>query len=91
MLSRSSLVIAASVFLALMTSNVIVASMGPKVPDAVVEHKVMIRKVCIQVDRSGSMTTELNDGVKELSDDEAKANLANTVTVDNGAVTNIGG
>ncbi len=85
MLSFSGLTIIASICLALMTTNVIVAAMGPKVPDAVVEHKVEIRKVCIQVDRSGSMTSVLNDGAKELTDDEAKANLSATSTVDSGS------
>lgn len=80
----SLLVILASVCLALMTSSIVVATMGPKVAGQVVEHKAMIRKVCIQVDRSGSMTTTLDDGVKELSDDEAKANTTATVSVDDG-------
>lgn len=83
----SLLVAVAGLCLVGMTANINLALMGPKVPDAVVEHKALIRKVCIATDRSGSMLTELNDGVKDLSDDEAKAKLGSTPagqTVDNG-------
>ena len=52
--------IAASICLALMTTNVIVAAMGPKVPDAVVEHlagqsiaPIRGLKQHAEIDRSG--------------------------------------
>lgn len=69
----SWLIIAASVCLAMMVTNLSVALMGPKVPNAVVQHVAVIRKVCIFVDRSGSMTAVLQEGAKELKEDEAKS------------------
>lgn len=80
MRSFSVLIAAAAVCLVGMTASLDLALMGPKVPNAVVEHKALIRKVCIAVDRSGSMTTALEDGAKELADDEKKAGSV----VDNG-------
>lgn len=73
-LSGFSLLIAVGcLFLAGMTTSLTIAVMGPKVPNAVVEHKALIRKVCVAIDRSGSMNTELEDGAKDLADDEAKS------------------
>jgi len=77
----SLLVMAASVCLALMTTNLTIALMGPKVPDAKVEHIAVIRKVCLFIDRSGSMTAVLTEGAKELSEDEAAAKAKNGGTV----------
>lgn len=77
----SALVIAGCIFLTGMTASLDLAIMGPKVPNAVVEHKALIRKVCVATDRSGSMDTELEDGAKELADDEAKSKNG---VVDNG-------
>jgi hypothetical protein len=85
MASRSVIVAIAGLCLLGMTGSLVLSMMGPRVPDAVVEHKAVIRKVCIQVDRSGSMTTTLDDGVKELTDDEAaQSNDPNAVKIDNG-------
>lgn len=82
----SLLIMAASVCLALMTTNITIALMGPKVPDAKVEHIAVIRKVCLFIDRSGSMTAVLTEGAKELSEDEASAKAkANGPSVDNGS------
>ncbi|MBX9689615.1 MAG: VWA domain-containing protein [Candidatus Obscuribacterales bacterium] len=71
--SRSLIILLAAVCLGGMTVALDLALMGPKVPNAVVEHKALIRKVCISIDRSGSMDTELQDGAKDLSEDESKA------------------
>lgn len=82
--SFSMLLIAACICLSGMTASLNVALMGPKVANAVVEHKALIRKVCVATDKSGSMDTVLNDGVKDLADDEKKAG-SGSVTIDNDA------
>ena len=76
----SWLIIAATVCLSLMVGNLTVALMGPKLPNASVQHIAVIRKVCIFVDRSGSMTAVLKEGAKELKEDEAKSKDPNMVT-----------
>ncbi len=69
----SVLLIMSYVALGGMTVSADLALMGPRQPAAVVEHIVQERNVCVFGDRSGSMDSVLQDGIKELSDDESKA------------------
>jgi len=80
----SLLVIAGYITLGLTVSNVDLALMQPVVPQAKVEHLMQTRERCGAFDKSGSMTTKLEDGIKELADDEAKAsNDPTAVTINN--------
>lgn len=83
--SNWSLIIALGYLcLALAVTNVTLAMMGPQVPEAKISHLVQSRQVCSAFDSSGSMTTELNDGIKDIADDAAKAsNDPTAVTIDN--------
>lgn len=83
--SKWSLTLAlAYLCLGLAVTNVNLAAMGPTVPQARVEHIVQQREVCAAFDSSGSMTTVLQEGMKDIADDEAKAkNDPTAVTVDN--------
>jgi hypothetical protein len=53
------------------TANVVV--MQPREPAGIVQHLAKKRNVCMAGDRSGSMTSVLEENFKELADDEAKA------------------
>jgi hypothetical protein len=83
---RWSLVIILSYLcLAYSIVNVNLAMMGPVVPQAKVEHLMQTRERCAAFDKSGSMSTKLEDGIKELADDEAAAsNDPTAVTISSG-------
>lgn len=69
-----SLLVAMSYAMLLMTvTHLDLAMMGPTVPETTVRRVDKIRNVCILTDHSGSMTSVLETGVKDLTDDEAKA------------------
>lgn len=70
---RSLLTSLGCLFLALMIASTNLALMGPKVPNAVIEHKVLIRKVCLATDKSGSMDAELEEGAEVFADTDAKS------------------
>jgi hypothetical protein len=75
----------AYLFLVLCLAHLNVAISGPQVADSMVQHLMNTRDICVVNDSSGSMLTVLKDGVKEVSDDEAKAtNDPKAVTVDSG-------
>ena len=85
--SWSTIIVLGYVFLALSVINLDLALMGPTVPETTVQRLVQTRNVCVLNDNSGSMSTVLEDNVKELTDDEAKAKAHNdptAVTVDSG-------
>jgi hypothetical protein len=83
--SWSTLTALSYLFLVLCLANLNIAISGPQVADTVVQHLINTRDICVVNDSSGSMTTVLKDGVKDVSDDEAKANNdPKGVTVDSG-------
>lgn len=85
LISWSTLVAASYVSLAVSVLHLDVAMMGPRLTEAKVEHLQTTRDVCVLNDSSGSMKAVLNDGVKELAEDNQKsAGDPGAITVTNG-------
>jgi hypothetical protein len=80
--SWSAIVLLGYGALALGSANLDVALMAPQVPQAVEQHLVQTRNVCVANDGSGSMTTELNEGIPDVGDAQAQStNDPTAVTV----------
>lgn len=71
--SWSTLSLAAYASLILCVVHINIAMMSPVVPQASVQHLKQTRNVCVANDFSGSMDAILNDGAKELAEDQQRA------------------